>query len=83
MADAPFTMLAHAFYEALWDNDRPNPNKRRDSEDLCGFIDALLDAGDRGNRGEENWEDSWETIFQNMCDDTCLAPRFRRALQSG
>lgn len=75
MGDSPFTMLAHAFYEAIWE-----PRRYHEEEaawEIVGFVDALLDAGERGlNRDYDCY--SWEIMFSHT--RTCLKSRLRRAL---
>lgn len=77
MGNSPFTMLAHAFYEACWEH-RPY-FKIEAAEVISGFIDALLDAGERGDNGE-NSPYSWEIMFECSCANTCLESRLNRAL---
>ena len=78
MGDSPFTMLAHAFFEALWEPDslyRPAAAKR-----LSKFIDLLLDVGERGKNGDDGDGYSWEIMFWELSAQTCLRSRIRRAL---
>ena len=75
MGDSPFTMLAHAFYEAIWEPRRYFEEEA--AEEIAGFIDALLDAGERGNNGDYD-SYSWEIMFEHT--RTCLKSRLRRAL---
>ena len=77
MGDSPFTMLAHAFYEAIW--KRPYFEFEEAAEEIVGFVDALLDAGERGNGTRYHDRYSWEIMFEHT--KTCLKSRLRRALR--
>jgi len=79
MADSPFTMLAHAFWEALWGPGELYHRSAR-AKDLCGFIDALLDAGEHGYNGNNYDRYSWDIMFWEPSARTCLRSRLCRAL---
>ena len=77
MGDSPFTMLAHAFYEAVWEH---HPYFEVEAaEEIAGFIDALLDAGERGNNADHRY--SWEIMFEHT--KTCLQSRLCGVLSWG